>query len=45
MSLIQNFSGDDGTKESLLYRNIDMKTSLFQTEFEKQLSLLPKSLA
>ena len=40
-----NFSGDDGKKENLLYRNIEMKTSLYQTEFEKQISILPKSLA
>jgi hypothetical protein len=40
-----HYSGDDDNKESLLYRSIDMKTSPFQTEFEKQLSILPDSLA
>ncbi len=40
-----HYSGDDDKKESLLYRSIDMKTSPYQTEFEKQISILPQSLA
>jgi hypothetical protein len=40
-----HYNGDDEKKESLLYRSIDMKTSSFQTEFEKQISILPQSLA
>jgi hypothetical protein len=40
-----HYSGDDDKKESLLYRSIDIETSPYQTEFEKQISILPQSLA
>ena len=45
MNYSMRMFGDDEKKESLLYRSLDIKPFSYQTEFEKQVSILPNGLA